>query len=139
MNKEVEFLKKNDIEEYIEFIKDIFGYEGKKEVIEKYLKKCKILIIKNDEKIVASATIEERFEYIKNQKYYFISYLGVSKEHRREGNASKIFDKIEELVKENNINYIELTSGNQRRGAHYFYKEKEFKIKDTTVFVKFYD
>ncbi len=139
MNKEVEFLKKNDVEKYIEFIKEVFGNEVNKESILKLLENNKILIIKIDEKIVASATLEERFEYIKNKKYYFISYLGVMKEYRREGYASKIFDKIEELVKENKIDYLELVSGNQRRGAYYFYKEKEFKIKDTTVFVKFYN
>ena len=139
MNKEVEFLKKNDVEKYIEFIKEVFGNEVNKESILKLLENNKVLIIKIDEKIVASATLEERFEYIKNKKYYFISYLGVMKEYRREGYASKIFDKIEELVKENKIDYLELVSGNQRRGAYYFYKEKEFKIKDTTVFVKFYN
>ena len=119
MNKEVEFLKKNDVEKYIEFIKEVFGNEVNKESILKLLENNKILIIKIDEKIVASATLEERFEYIKNKKYYFISYLGVMKEYRREGYASKIFDKIEELDSK--------------------IQEKEFKIKDTTVFVKFYN
>ena len=38
----------------------------------------------------------------------------------------------------NNINYIELTSGNHRKAAHYFYRNRNFKIKDTTVFIKIY-
>ena len=82
--------------------------------------------------------IKDIFEYIKNQSYYRVGYLGVIKEYRREGYANKIFEKIEELVKENNIDYLQLTSGNQRKAAHYFYKSKNFKIKDTTVFVKLY-
>lgn len=138
MNKEVEYLKKKDIDSYINFIKTIFDYEVDSSAIEKLIRKNKVLIIKKGNKIVASATLEERFEYIKNQKYYYLSYLGVLKEYRREGYASKIFEKIDELVKENNISYLELTSGNQRRVAHYFYKSKNFKIKDTTVFVKLY-
>lgn len=138
MNKEVEFLKKKDIDSYIELMKNVFDYDVQKEAIEKLIRKNKVLIIKKDEKVVASAILEERFEYIKNQKYYFLSYLGVLKEYRREGYASKLFEKINELVKENDISYLELTSGNQRRGAHYFYKSKDFKIKDTTVFVKLY-
>ena len=88
--------------------------------------------------MVASVILEEITEYIKNQKYYYINYLGVKKNCRRNGYASKLFEKIEELVRENGINYIELTSGNQRRNAHYFYKSKNFKIKDTMVFVKIY-
>ena len=139
MSIEVENLKKKDIDSYIKFIDEIFGYECNKEAIEKMIRKHKVLVIKNEEEVVASVTLEERFEYIKNQKYYYISYLGVKKDYRRNHYASKLFNKIEELVKENDIKYLELTSGNQRRQAHYFYKSKEFKIKDTMVFVKFYN
>ena len=138
MNKEVVFLKKRDIESYIEFIKEVFGYEASFESIEKLIRKHKVLIIKKNDEVIASATLEECYEYIKNQKYYHVGYLGVKKEYRRYGYATLLFNKIEELVKENNIDYLELTSGNQRRGAHYFYKSKDFKIKDTTVFIKLY-
>lgn len=135
---EVENLKKKDIDSYINFIEEIFGFKSNKESIEKMIKKNKVLVIKDNEEVVASVTLEEKYEYIKCQKYYYISYLGVKKNYRRKGYASKLFEKIEELVKENQINYLELTSGNQRRAAHYFYNDKNFKIKDTTVFVKFY-
>lgn len=138
MGKEVEVLKKKDVDKYINFINEVFGYEGEKEVIEKFLRKNKILVIKKEEEIIAAVTLEERLEYIKNLKYYFISYLGVKKEYRRKGYGSKLFKQIEELVKENEIDYIELTSGNQRRIAHFFYKDKKFKIRDTMVFVKMY-
>ena len=139
MSIEVESLKKKDITSYIKHIDDVFGYKSEKEIIEKMIRKNNVLVIKKEEEVVASVVLEERFEYIKNQKYYYISYLGVKKEYRRNHYASKLFQKIEELVKENDIKYLELTSGNQRRGAHYFYKDKEFKIKDTMVFVKFYN
>ncbi|MDO4963044.1 MAG: GNAT family N-acetyltransferase [bacterium] len=134
----VEVLKKKDIKSYMEHIKRIFDYDVSEDIIEKLIRKNKVLIIKKDDVIVASVIVEERFEYIKNKKYYKLEYLGVSKQYRREGLATKLFEKIEEMIKENNIDYIELTSGNQRRGAYYFYKSKHFKIKDTTVFVKFY-
>ena len=139
MSIEVETLKKKDISSYIKFIDEIFGYEANAEALEKMIRKNKVLVIKDNKEVVASVALEERFEYIKNQKYYFISYLGVKKEYRRKGYASKLFKKVEELVKENDIKYLELTSGNQRRIAHFFYKDKQFKIKDTMVFVKFYN
>lgn len=138
MSIEVETLKKKDIDSYIKFIEEIFDYTADSSSIEKLIRKNKVLVIKKDEIVVASAALEERFEYVKNKKYYFLSYLGVLKEYRRKGYATKIFDKINELAKENDISYLELTSGNQRRIAHYFYKSKDFKIKDTTVFVKFF-
>lgn len=138
MNKEVEYLKKEDINSYIEFIKNVFDYETTKESITKLIKKGKVLVIKNQSKIIASVILEECYEYIKDQKYYRLGYFGVLKEYRRMGYANRLFDKVEELVGENNVKYLEITSGNHRKAAHYFYKNRNFKIKDTTVFVKLY-
>ena len=134
----VELINKEDIDSYIDFLNQVFGYEAEHKSIEKMIKKCKVFVIKKEGKVIASVSVEDRFEYVKNQKYYYLSYLGVLKEYRRNGYATKLFEKIEELIKENNVKYIELTSGNQRRQAHYFYKSKAFQIKDTTVFVKIY-
>ena len=136
--KEVEYLKKEDINSYIKFIKEVFDYEAKEEDIEKLINNDTVLIVKNQDKIIASVTLEEHYEYIKAEKFYHIGYFGVLKEYRRMGYAKMLFDKIEELVKENNIKYLELTSGNHRKAAHYLYQSRGFKIKDTTVFVKIY-
>ena len=136
--KEVEYLKKEDINSYIKFIKEVFDYEAKEEDIEKLINNDTVLILKNQDKIIASVTLEEHYEYIKAEKFYHIGYFGVLKEYRRMGYAKILFDKIEELVKENNIKYLELTSGNHRKAAHYLYQSRGFKIKDTTVFVKIY-
>jgi len=138
MNKEVEYLKKENIDSYINFIRDVFDYEADKKAIQNLIKKSKVLMIRNQDKIIASVVLEECFEYIKNQKYYHLGYFGVLKEYRRMGYANRIFEEIEKLVKENDIKYLELTSGNHRKAAHYFYQSKDFKIKDTTVFVKIY-
>ena len=136
--KEVEYLKKEDINSYIVFVKEVFDYEAKEEDIEKLINNDTVLIVKNQDKIIASVTLEEHYEYIKAEKFYHIGYFGVLKEYRRMGYAKILFDKIEELVKENNIKYLELTSGNHRKAAHYLYQSRGFKIKDTTVFVKIY-
>lgn len=135
----VEELKKKDIEYYIDFIKEVFDYNVNIENIEKLIKIAKVLIIKKDDDIVASAIIEQKFEYIKNSKYYFLSYLGVRKQYRRLGYASIILDKIYSLAKENDIKYLELNSGNQRKSAYYLYQKNNFKIKDTTVFIRFFN
>lgn len=138
MTKEVELLKEEDIKEYIKFINEVFEYEGKEENIKKLIQNEIVLVIKNQDKIIASVMLEPHYEYIKDKNYYHIGYFGVLKEYRRMGYAKMLFDKIEQLVKENNISYLELTSGNQRKAAHYLYQSQGFKIKDTTVFVKIY-
>ena len=138
MNKEVEFLKKENINSYINFIKEVFDYEVTIKNIEMLMEKHKVLVLLNQDKVIASVILEECYEFIKGQKYYRLQYFGVLKEYRRMGYANRIFEEIEKLVKENDIKYLELTSGNHRKAAHYFYQSNGFKIKDTTVFVKFY-
>ena len=135
---EVTKLKKEEIDAYSEFIVKVFDYDINTSSIEECIEQNHILVIKEDEKIVASLTYEERKEYVKNKKYYFISYFGVVKEYRREGLGTMLFDYLKEEIEKNGISYIELTSGNHRKAAHYFYRSRNFKIKDTTVFVKFY-
>lgn len=134
----VEILKKDDIQNYINFIKEVFGYESNNELIEKLIKEGIVLVIKDNDKIIASSILVEHIEYIKDKKYYHIDYFGVHPNYRKKGYASKLFEKIEEMAKLNKISYIELTSGNQRINAHEFYKRKGFTIKDTSVFIKTY-
>ena len=88
--EKVEKLKKKDINSYIEFIKEIFDYDATIENIEKMMRKNIILVIKDNNKVVASATLTEGFEYIKNKKYYKVNYLGVLKDYRREGYATNL-------------------------------------------------
>ena len=138
MNKEVEFLKEENIYSYIDFIDKVFDYKIDVKNVKKLIDGNKVLVIMNGNKVIASVILEKNFEYVKNQEYYKLSYLGVLREYRRMGYANRLFEKVEELANENNINYLELTSGNQRIAAHYFYQKNGFKIKDTTVFVKLY-
>ena len=136
--EEVTKLTNEEIDAYAEFIVKVFDYDINPDSILKCIENNNILVIKEDNKIIASLTYEERYEYVKNKKYYFISYFGVIKEYRRKGLGTKLFEYLKEEIEKNNINYIELTSGNHRKAAHYFYRSRNFKIKDTTVFIKFY-
>ena len=83
--KEVELLKEIDIESYIKFIKEVFDYDSKKEDVKKLIKKHKILIIKNQTKVIASLVLEKQYDYIKSEDYYHVGYVGVLKEYRRMG------------------------------------------------------
>lgn len=136
--RNIEVLRKEDIGAYSEFIVKVFDYDVDINSMEECIDKNKVLIIKEDEKIIASLTYEERKDYVKNRKFYFISYFGVLKEYRREGLGTKLFDYLEYEIEQNDIDYVELTSGNHRKAAHYFYRNRNFKIKDTTVFIKMY-
>ena len=43
------------------------------------------------------------------------------------------------MIKKNKIDYIELNSGNQSKEAYNLNSKNNFRVKDTTVFIKFYD
>ena len=135
---EVERLKTKDISSYKDFIKDVFGYDTSRKNIMKAMKKSIILVLRLDNKVISSITLDEEVDYVKDKRYYYASYFGVLTDYRRMGFATKIFEYVEELIKTNNIDYIELTSGNQRKEAHNFYSRHNFRVKDTTVFIKFY-
>ena len=136
--RNIELLKKEDIDAYSEFIVKVFDYDINNASMEECINNNVVLIIKEEDKIIASLTYEMRKDYVKNKRFYFISYFGVLKEYRREGLGTKLFDYLRDETKKNNIDYIELTSGNHRKAAHYFYRNRDFKIKDTTVFIKIY-
>lgn len=135
---EVERLKTKDITSYKEFIKDVFGYDANRKNISESMKSNIILVLKLESKVICSMTLEEKKDYVKDKKYYYVSYFGVLNDYRRMGFATKMFDYVEDMIRKNNIDYIELTSGNQRKEAHNFYSKNNFRVKDTTVFIKFY-
>ena len=135
---EVERLKSKDITSYKEFIKDVFGYDVNRKNISESMKTNIILVLKLESKVICSMTLEEKKDYVKDKKYYYVSYFGVLNDYRRMGFATKMFDYVEDMIRKNNIDYIELTSGNQRKEAHNFYSKNNFRVKDTTVFIKFY-
>lgn len=135
---EVERLKTKDITSYKEFIKDVFGYDANRKNILESMKSNIILVLKLESKVICSMTLEEKKDYVKDKRYYYVSYFGVLNDYRRMGFATKMFDYVEDMIRKNNIDYIELTSGNQRKEAHNFYSKNNFRVKDTTVFIKFY-
>ncbi len=135
---EVERLKTKDITSYKEFIKDVFGYDANRKNISESMKSNIILVLKLESKVICSMTLEEKKDYVKDKRYYYVSYFGVLNDYRRMGFATKMFDYVEDMIRKNNIDYIELTSGNQRKEAHNFYSKNNFRVKDTTVFIKFY-
>lgn len=135
---EVERLKTKDITSYKEFIKDVFGYDANRKNILESMKSNIILVLKLESKVICSMTLEEKKDYVKDKRYYYVSYFGVLNDYRRMGFATKMFDYVENMIRKNNIDYIELTSGNQRKEAHNFYSKNNFRVKDTTVFIKFY-
>lgn len=58
-----------------------------------------------------------------------VTALAVDRNYQRMGIGAKLLEQAEKYDRENNINYITLTSGMHRTGAHLFYERSGFEKK----------
>lgn len=94
------------------------------------------LVAIEDEAVVGYLMINIMHDSIKNIRYGMVNYVCVAKEYRRQGIATKLFEEVFDICRNENISYIELTSNETRVEAHALYKKIGFMVRDTTVFRK---
>lgn len=94
------------------------------------------LVAIDREVVVGYLMINKMHDSIRNIYYCMLNYVCVSKEYRRMGIATKLFEEVFNICRFENISYIELTSNAARVEAHALYKKLGFIVRDTTVFRK---
>lgn len=94
------------------------------------------LVAIEDEVVVGYLMVNKMHDSIRNIYYCMLNYVCVSKEYRRMGIATKLFEEVFNICRFENISYIELTSNAARVEAHALYKKLGFIVRDTTVFRK---
>ncbi len=94
------------------------------------------LVADINNEIVGYLTINKLYDSVKNIKYCYINYVCVKKEYRNLGIGTKLLQKVDEICRENNISYIELTSNGSRIEAQNLYKKMGFELRNTNVFRK---
>ena len=124
----------NEIDQVLELIYDVFKIKGNKEQFD--LKdNQKILLLKDKDIVVGMTMITLKSDPFKNTKTYYLDYICIKEEYRHRSLGRKMFEKVIELAKENNIDNIELTSNKERINARKMYLDYKMAIKDTDVFV----
>ena len=131
-----DYLKDEDLNDLSLIIKENFGYIPKKSGLEKLMCDNNVikLVYKENNQLIGSIFIETRYNYIKDQKYYYLNYLVVSKKYQGLGIGTKLLKKVEELAHYNSVDYIELTSS--KENACKFYEKNKYIKRDTNVFRK---
>lgn len=94
------------------------------------------LIAVADEEVVGHLLLRFCNDPIRNKKFYFVEYVCVKSTFQNKGIASSLFDYAFQICKENNIDYLELTSNPSRVAAHHLYHKLGFQVRETTVFRK---
>lgn len=140
-NLEIKELTLEYVESYINLLKNCFNNVADHPMIEKMLadKNITTIIAVDSKKVVGAITIDKRFNYLKNIKFYILENVCTDDAYRGKHIATNILKEVEKRAIANQISYISFTSGNNRTIAHKFYLKNNYKIKDTSVFVKYFN
>ncbi len=145
MNIKVEDLKYEDIEECYKMNMEIFkenrDIEEIKELYKKYSNSkemYRFLVAKLDGKIVGYTSCIIAFNlFDANHPFMTLWYVCTHPDYRRMGVATKLFQTIETIAKENNCELIYFTSGINRKGAHAFYEKMGYSQNENKAFIKY--
>ena len=124
----------NEIDQVLDLINDIFKIKGNKELFN-LQNNQKILLLKDNDLVVGMTLITLKEDPFKNKKTYYLDYVCIKEDYRHKSLGRKMFEKVIELAKENNIDNIELTSNKERIDARKMYLDYGMVIKDTDYFI----
>lgn len=141
MNYEIRRLETGDIESLLELFSGIFKSKIQAKCLYDLVDNDNVidLVAIMDNKVIGHANVDIRTNLFTGEKYFYLNYFCVHENYRRYGIGGKLIDKLEELALQNNISFMEFTSGNKRLAAHSFYRGKGYEIRDTSVFIKYFN
>lgn len=119
-------------------LKDVYNSNITQDVIKNHYidENKKIFLVKAEETIAGCAFLEIKTDYIRPNKYGFLTYVAIKESYRKLGLGRQLINYALDSAKDNGCTSVELTSANTRIGAHTFYESLGFTKKGTTVFIK---
>ncbi len=133
--RKVDETNQTDIEQFCELMNDLSKQANDKELLIKNIKKINkrddaYLIVVEDvknSKICASVLLILFDDFCDMcRPVMVIENVVTHHDYQRKGIARLMFDKIDEIAKEHNVNYTMLCSSLNRTGAHKFYDSIEY-------------
>lgn len=125
----------NEIDEVVSLINDVFNENCNSESFQ-LLDNQKVLLLKNNNEVIGTVIITLKNNPVKNQKSYYLDYVCIKDDYQHQGYGRKIMEEVFKIAKENNIDYVELTSNKDRVIARKMYQDLGMNIKDTDIFIK---
>ena len=119
---------KDETEEVVNLINKVFDKNGKKENF-KLLDTQRILLLKDDNKVIGTTMITLKNDPIKNEKTFYLDYICIDNNYRKLGLGEKMFKEVEKIAFEEGIDYLELTSNKKRVAARSLYTKMGMEIK----------
>lgn len=144
MDIKIEDLKYEDIEECYKMNMKVFNENRNIEEIKELYKKCsnkemyRFLVAKLDGKIVGYTSCIIAYNlFDANHPFMTLWWVCTHPDYRRRGIATKLFQTIDEIAKENNCELIYFTSGIERKDAHAFYEKMGYNQNKSKAFIKY--
>lgn len=125
----------DEIDGTLNLINRIFGISAKKENF-KLLDNQRMLLLKDDDDVIGCTLITLRNDPIKNMTAFHLDYVCISEDYQRQGLGKKLFEQVERIAREENIDSIQLTSNKSRTVARNLYFDEGMEIVDTDLFIK---
>lgn len=94
------------------------------------------LLAIDGENVIGYLMLNPLYDSIRCQKYFYVNYVCTHPNYRNQHVATKLFDRIFSICKEEGVSYLELTSNPSRVVAHHLYHKLGFQVRETTVFRK---
>ena len=142
----IEDLKYEDIAECYELCKECFNEEyGLEEVQDLYKEISKqsnyrFLVAKVNNKMVGYTSVIMAYNLFDGKRPFMtLWWVCTHPNYRRQGVATKLCNRIEEIAIENNCELIYFTSEVERTGAHKFYESMGYKSNSDKAFIKMLD
>lgn len=97
----------------------------------------RFLVAKSEGKIVGYTSVTMAYNLFDGKNPFMtLWWVGTHPDYRHSGIGTKLFEKIEEIARENNCELIYFTSKSDNVGAHAFYKRLGYDMNVEKAFIK---
>jgi len=131
---EINLAEEKDIDEILNLQKQIYRVEeispNAHQTLINQIKNdsCDVVVVKNKDKVVATATIYYIHVALRGKPYAFLEGLVVHEIHRGKGVGTEFIKKCIDIAHQKGCYKFIFTSGKDREEAHQFYEKLGFKI-----------
>ncbi len=133
----IRWIQMEEIEEWISLLSESFPVQTTKEKIQKNLNEDhRILIAKKQDQLVGSILINKEKNFIENFVSFRLHNICVKKEFRNQKIATSMLREVDRIAREENIDFIDLTSSNNREVAQHVYLKNGYEKRESCLFRK---
>ena len=128
---------KEVLDNELDIAKEIYACAFEKKIIPTTLPLLgKVIGIYKDSELIGFCQIDYINDIFENKKRAYINSFCIKDNYRNMGYGDKLLKEVIDILKKDNVDFINMTSNKNRTIAHKLYKKNNFEIVDTLIFKK---